>query len=455
MTRCTAVRLALLALTAPLPAAAQNAAPAAKLGGSPNIHQLGNIPLGGYFYGAGIEIEQELARPYVYVTRWRDKSGFVVINVADPANARLIYSWQIENAALHLIGRGETGKYLKTKGRYYYVKSTVFGAGGPDNDVGAIVFDVTGLPDTSKIREVKRVRAPDIPDGFISVFPYRHSDGRTLLFGAQRTSRPGEPPYARVYDMDKMLAGDPAQGLIGKVPVPDNIPLKEVRSAYHDVYVAYDPGTRQDKFYGGGTGGFFVYDVTTPETPKLLTSITGISGVNRGHTVIASPDGRYAVTQMEYQFSPLMVFDLTPGLNRTVPTISRPIGSWIADWQDLSHNHEVRWPYVFAAAYEDGLQVIDLHEPAAPRTLGWYYTCECAHQTGFSGETQLHGTSVFSGAMELDVRNADGLIVLSDLNTGFWAFRMDGFTGWNGKDWNVPNISSAQDWDHGPAGGSR
>ncbi|MBI4501727.1 MAG: hypothetical protein HY700_11260 [Gemmatimonadetes bacterium] len=420
------------------------ATPSRKTGGSPNVHKLSNIPLGGYFYVGGIEIEQELSRPYVYVPRWRDKSGFVIIDVSDPAKAHLIYSWQIDRAAEHTIGRGETGKYFKTGGRYYYAKATVFGADGPDHDLGAIVFDLTGLPDTSTIREAGRIRAADIPDGFISVFPYKHSDGRVLLFGAQRTSPPGDPPHAKVYDMQKFLAGARDQGLVGKVPIPE-IPLKEVRSAYHDVYVAYDPGTKQDKFYGGGTGGFFIYDVTKPESPRLLTSITNISGVQRGHTIIASPDGKYALTQMEYQFSPLMIFDLRPGLEGKVATISRPVGAWMADWHDLSHNHEVRWPYVFAAAYEDGLQVIDVSDPANPKTLGWYYTCECEHQTGFS-DGQLRGNSVHSGAMEVDVRNADGLVVLSDLNTGFWAFRMDGFTGWNGGKFGVPDVSSVQRW---------
>ena len=52
----------------------------------------------------------------------------------------------------------------------------------------------------------------------------------------------------------------------------------------------------------------------------------------------------------------------------------------------------------------------------------------------------------------IDVRNADGLIVVSDFRTGFWAFRMDGFNGWNGHQWGMPNISSAQDWDNGPEG---
>ena len=36
------------------------------------------------------------------------------------------------------------------------------------------------------------------------------------------------------------------------------------------------------------------------------------------------------------------------------------------------------------------------------------------------------------------------------MTTGFWAFTMDGFDGWNGADYGVPNISSAQDWDNGP-----
>jgi len=39
------------------------------------------------------------------------------------------------------------------------------------------------------------------------------------------------------------------------------------------------------------------------------------------------------------------------------------------------------------------------------------------------------------------------LIVVSDMTTGFWAFRMEGFSGWNGADWGMPDISSAQKWD--------
>jgi hypothetical protein len=50
----------------------------------------------------------------------------------------------------------------------------------------------------------------------------------------------------------------------------------------------------------------------------------------------------------------------------------------------------------------------------------------------------------------VDVRNEDGLIVVSDMSTGLWTFRMEGFSGWNGEDWGMPDISSAQKWDEPP-----
>ena len=62
------------------------------------------------------------------------------------------------------------------------------------------------------------------------------------------------------------------------------------------------------------------------------------------------------------------------------------------------------------------------------------------------------GNSTYDGAWGIDVRNADGLIVVSDFDSGLWALKMDGFDGWNGHQWGMPNVSSAQDWDNGPDG---
>ena len=104
-----------------------------------------------------------------------------------------------------------------------------------------------------------------------------------------------------------------------------------------------------------------------------------------GHTFTPTPDGKYAVTETEYQWAPLRIFDLQPGLEGKVQAITQPISVWNWDWNDLPHNHEVRWPYVFVSGYEDGLEVFNMQDPAHPRTVGWYYTCECTHKTGFGG----------------------------------------------------------------------
>lgn len=406
--------------------AASAQTPTDKVGHSPNIHPLAHLELGPFMTVGGLAVEQELARPYVYVDRWREQAGFDVLDIRDPAAPRVIGRWRMERPDAHRLSRGETGKYFKTGGRYYYAKATEFERGTLDADLGAIVLDVT---DPSTPKEVGRIRSPEFVDGFVNVFPYRHSDGRMLLFAAVRTFADGVPPHANVYDMDRFLAGDAKQGLVATVPMPNAEP--GFSRGYHDVAVEYDTHSGQDRFYGAGNGGFYIFDVTRPESPTLITSIPVINtvAVQRAHTILPTPDGRYVVTQMEVQFSPLMIFDLGPVLDRTTSApVSIPVGVWTADWHDLPHNHKIRWPYVFDAAYEDGLQVVDIHDPTNPTTAGWAYTCGCRHMTGYVDEEHIHGPSVFSGAMETDVRDADGLIVVSDLNTGFWAFRMDGFT---------------------------
>ena len=111
----------------------------------------------------------------------------------------------------------------------------------------------------------------------------------------------------------------------------------------------------------------------------------------------------------------------------------------------------MRWPYVFISAQDDGLQIVDMTDPTHPFTLGYYQTRIGPLLYG-DGERPPQATTgnIYTGAWGVDVRDADGLIVVSDFNSGFWAFRLRGFSGWNGNDWGMPNISSAQMWDEGP-----
>lgn len=69
---------------------------------TPNIRLLSHIPLGRSQTIAGLTMKQELDRPYVYVSRMQDPStpaGFSLINIRDPAHAKVIYAYHIANPA--------------------------------------------------------------------------------------------------------------------------------------------------------------------------------------------------------------------------------------------------------------------------------------------------------------------------------------------------------------------
>ena len=405
--------------------------------GSDNIEVIAHIPLGPRLSVSDMDMEQELSRPFAYVGRMQygpeGPKGMDIIDFSDERNPRVAYRWRIENQELHLPTGGMDVKTFKIGNRYYVVQSTQFGQGGPDSDMGAVVLDVTSLPDTSGVREVARIREPETPGGFHNIFVYRHSNGGAYLF----TTVSG--PFANVYDLGRVVNGDLANARVARVPVPPSAMSAGSSRGYHDFYVGWHPDTGSDRFYGGGTGGYYVYDITDLQNPQLVVSLTGVSGVNYGHTFTPSPDGRYVIAETEYQAAPLRIFDLQPALDGEVTNISTPISFWTAHWEHLVHNHEVRWPYVFVSGYLDGLQVFNLMDPHNPQTVAYYDT--------YTGPWNADRYPMFNGAFGVDIRNADGLIAVSDMTTGFWLFRMEGFQGWNGMDWGVPNVSSAQDWN--------
>ena len=421
-------------LTVCLPARDAAAQWTAEKPGSDNITVLSHLPLGPRLSVSDIDIEQDVDRPYAYVGRMvyglEGGKGIDIIDLHDPTKPELVYSWRIEDQDLHLGTGGMDVKHFKWNDRYYVVQSLQFQQGGPNPDLGGVVLDVTGLPDPTTVTEVARIRSPDTPGGFHNIFVYKHSNGRVLLIATV------SGPFAHVYDLGHVVDGFMDDALVAKIPTGDSA---SDRRGYHDFYAGYHPDTGEDRFYGGGTGGYFIYNITDLEEPELLVTLLGISGVTRGHTFTPTPDGRYVVAETEYQYAPLRIFDLEPAFEGEVKNINRPISAWTADWKHLVHNHEIRWPYVFVSGYLDGLQIFSLMDPEDPVTVAYYDT--------YTGPPSKDRPAMFNGAFGVDVRNADGLIVVSDMTTGFWAFRMDGFSGWNGADWGMPDISSAQKWD--------
>ena len=111
----------------------------------------------GAWKAADIELEQDPDRPYVYLC------GFVnfdvqIYDIRNTSAPKKVYEWTIENPELHRGIGAMDGKYFKIANRYYYAQSYQFMQGSPDADLGAVIFDVTGLPDASKVKVVARIR---------------------------------------------------------------------------------------------------------------------------------------------------------------------------------------------------------------------------------------------------------------------------------------------------------
>ena len=211
-----------------------------KKGGSTKMHRLANVPShSGSWKASDIELEQDRDRPYAYL------SGFVnydvtIYDLSKPSSPKQIYRWSIENPELHRGIGAMDGKYFKVDGRYYFAQSFQFQQGTPDAELGAVILDVTGLPDTSKVKEVARIRYPQSPGGFHNTFAYKHSDGRALFFTTIGGSK------ALVWDLGKVVSGaDSTTWLIGEVPNPT--PMRQMGAGgYQDFYVGYDPATQTD-----------------------------------------------------------------------------------------------------------------------------------------------------------------------------------------------------------------
>src|SRR6185436_10290452 len=104
----SATLFAVSAMLANTPATAQGAGSVAGTQRSSNVHIVSHIPMRGV---ADIEIEQELSRPYAYIST---DLGFVVVDLKIPEKARELYRWKIDNPELHQ-GSSLAPTYLKSR----------------------------------------------------------------------------------------------------------------------------------------------------------------------------------------------------------------------------------------------------------------------------------------------------------------------------------------------------
>lgn len=429
-----AVVLLATILLSPTVVAQPTAASTAAEAGSRNMELVAHLPMGtapSQTAGTGFEnlsrntgdlvFEQTPDRPYVHVVHRDTEPGFSSVNLSDPHAPSVAMRYRLDGG-----GQATDITVFRLDGRPYVALGVMRPAGGAGSG-GLRVVDVAG-------QSARVVGSVSADPGYHHLFAYRHSNGSGYVFATGGGA-------IDVYLTEDLVAGSAEP--VASISIPAEVP--NVDYGYHAMHAAWHAETETDRLYTAGAGGYHVFDISDVQNPEPLATVTS-AAVQIGHSISPTPDGTHIVTSAGYRASPLRIFDLRPVLDGTVSEIRTAAGAWTADWRNYSENHELRWPYVFTASFEDGLQVFNMMNPFEPYTAGFYDTWD-GQRSSVSNE-KTHRT----GAWDVDVRNSDGLIAVADAITGLWLFRMEEFKHWDGRGWGLPNVSSVQDWERGPTG---
>lgn len=360
-----------------------------------------------------VRVDQREDKPFVYAA---EQSGWAVVDVSDPSAPRVASLTPMEYAP-NPGGGISSIDYLEVNGRDVV-------AVGAENRLALFELRDDGATEISSLT-----------GDFGRLFAYMHSSGMPILIAASGGN-------AGIYDAADLLEGRAEP--LATVSTPD---LPDGTGGFESVFAAYHGLSDRDRFYGAGAGGYHIYDIANLDSVSYVTSANP-AAVTRGLSASPSADGRYVVTTADYRTAPVRIFDLTAAFEGGFSVVRTSVGAWANNWRGFHIDHETRWPYVFVAAAEQGLQIFNARDATSPYTVGYY-------QTSRRGEGTVNDkVADAGGAIAVDVRNRDGLIAVGDKQTGVWLFKLEGFSGWDGRGWGYPNVSSAQDWTNGPSGSS-
>ncbi|MFO0632227.1 MAG: hypothetical protein U0168_05180 [Nannocystaceae bacterium] len=154
---------------------------------------------------------------------------------------------------------------------------------------------------------------------------------------------------------------------------------------------------------GGYTQHWDIVDISDLTAPAVL----GVTGVEPGiyaHSGVLDPSGQYFLGLDEFHVGDVWIYDVSdPALPTFVSTFS--LGDDV-----IPHNAIVRGNYVYAAWYEAGFVLLDIHDPTAPFEALRMPTWPDAPMGDWNG------------ALEIDMHLPSGKVLVSDSREGLFVF---------------------------------
>lgn len=181
-------------------------------------------------------------------------------------------------------------------------------------------------------------------------------------------------------------------------------PTHHPTAYYHDFEVRGALALGSAIYDGAGVD---VLDVSDPAAIRLVTTFT-YPGAG-AHNTCLTEDGAYVFVGDEIGSSGnwMRTFDLRDLDNPEL------VGEIVVNPEAVVHNCYVRGDLLFAAHYTEGLRVFDVSDPEHPVPTAFYDTYP-APGTGYLGAWTAYPYL------------PSGKVLLSDMQTGLWAFALDG-----------------------------
>ena len=162
-----------------------------------------------------------------------------------------------------------------------------------------------------------------------------------------------------------------------------------------------------------------ITNVRTSGTTALLGESAAVSGIY-AHSNWLDDDSHYLYAFEEFNTRDIGVYDVSNPASPTQVTAFQWSGD--ATGNSRIHNGQVRGSYLLTAYYEAGFRVFDVSNPANPVEVGKYETWRDPDGDGTFNKTI---TGVFNGAWNLHVFLPSGNVLLSDMKSGTFVFRVD------------------------------
>lgn len=322
-----------------------------------NLNLVGEAPVA---ENEAVDVAIEGARAFVVAL----EGGVTVFDITDRSKPLRVS---------HIPSDGEYWNDVEVVGDVLYVASAT---------KGVVLYDVKD--------PAAPVRLPPSPVGDLNV--------HTLLKQGQTLFAMSPSPVGETVLLDVTSPASPVE--LSRHRSPGSDPAKDDHP--HDA--SFFEGRLYVNHWARGT---VVADVTERTEPKELARIPGTSTTSHFSQV-----GRVGADVILFEGGEdwgagLELFDVTD-----VAAATR-VGAFSLRPEVSIHNFVLKGTTVFAAWYQDGLRVIDVSDPAAPRQLGYFNTWR---QTD-----PFRGTSFYDGAIGVKVPG-DGFIYLAESGRGLLIF---------------------------------